>query len=223
MNMENKTCILSTKKLKSNQKSFLLNAGFSMIEADFIKISLLPFQLKKHPDLLLFTSQNAVESVLNNEKVNDLKNIPAICVGSKTRKLLEENGFKVLETKEYAEDLAPIIQQKFSKEHIAFFAGNIRRNTLPEAMQEKDISFDEYLVYQNDESSVTIEAKTDGILFFSPSGIKSYLKQNTITYQMCFCIGTTTADALKGITENIVIANEQTVENVIIQCINYYK
>src|SRR5690554_7035934 len=90
-------------------------------------------------------------------------------------------------------------------------------------MQEKDISFDEYLVYQNDESSVKIEAKTDGILFYSPSGIRSYLKQNTITDQMCFCIGTTTADALKGITENIVIANQQTIENVIIQCINYYK
>jgi len=221
--LKKETCILSTKKLKSNQKSFLLNSGFSVIEADFIKISLLPFQLKKLPDLLLFTSQNAVESVLNNEKVNDLKNIPAICVGSKTRKLLEENDFKVLETEEYAQQLAPTIQEKYSKEHIAFFAGNIRRNTLPEAMQEKDISFDEYLVYQNDESSVKIEAKTDGIIFYSPSGIKSYLKQNTITDQMCFCIGTTTADALKGITENIVIANQQTIENVIIQCINHYK
>lgn len=220
--MKAKICILSTKKLKSNQKSFLLNAGFSVVEADFIKISLLPFQLKKHPDLLLFTSQNAVESVLEHEKVNDLKNIPAICVGIKTKQLLETNGFKVLAMEEYAQRLAPIIQEKYSKEHIAFFAGNIRRNTLPEAMQEKDISFDEYLVYQNEESSVKIEAKTDGILFYSPSGIKSYLKQNTITHQMCFCIGTTTADALKGITENVVIANQQTVENVIIQCINYY-
>src|SRR5690554_4470829 len=97
--LKKETCILSTKKLKSNQKSFLLNSGFSVIEADFIKISLLPFQLKKLPDLLLFTSQNAVESVLNNEKVNDLKQIPAVCVGLKTRQLLEENGFKVLEIK----------------------------------------------------------------------------------------------------------------------------
>ena len=46
---------------------------------------------------------------------------------------------------------------------------------------------------------------------------------NTITTETCFCIGTTTAEALKGITENIVIANKQTMENVIIQCINYYK
>lgn len=221
--MKAKICILSTKKLKSNQKNFLLNAGFSIVEADFIKISILPFQLKNTPTLLLFTSQNAVQSVLNNEKVDDLKEISAICVGIKTKQLLEKNGFRVLAMEEYAQRLAPIIQKDFSKEHIAFFAGNLSRNVLPDAMNRASIVFDEYLVYQNEESSVKIEAKTDGILFYSPSGVKSYLKQNTITHQMCFCIGTTTADALKGITENIVIANQQTVENVIIQCINYYK
>lgn len=202
---------------------FLLNAGFSVVEADFVKISLLTFQLKNTPTLLLFTSQNGVQSVLNHPKVNDLKTIPAICVGSKTAELLQENGFRVLVWKDYAQELAPIIQEKFAQEHIAFFAGNLRRNVLPEAMIQANIRFDEYLVYQNDEASVKIEAKTNGILFYSPSGIKNYLKKNTITNQTCFCIGTTTADALKGITENIVIARQQTVENVIVQCINYYK
>lgn len=220
--MENKICVLSTKKLQSNQKQFLLNAGFSVIEADFIKISTLPFQIKNKPTLLLFTSQNGVKSVLENDKVDELKQIPSICVGSKTRKLLEDNGFIVLATKEYAEELAPIIQKEFSKEHIAFFAGNLRRNVLPDAMNKASIAFDEYLVYQNEESSVKIEVKTNALLFFSPSGIHSYLKQNTIDNQMCFCIGTTTADALQGVTKNIVIANQQTVENVIIQCISYY-
>lgn len=220
--MKSKICILSTKKLKSNQKNFLLNAGFSIVEADFIKISLLPFKLKNTPTLLLFTSQNAVESVLKHEKVNNLKEIPAVCVGLKTKQLLEKNVFRVLAMEEYAQRLAPIIQKDFSKEHIAFFAGNLRRNVLPDAMNRASIVFDEYLVYQNEESSVKIEAKTDGLLFYSPSGVKSYLKKNTITHQMCFCIGTTTADALQGITKNVVIANQQTVENVIIQCINYY-
>ena len=184
--MENKICVLSTKKLQSNQKQFLLNAGFSVIEADFIKISTLPFQIKNKPTLLLFTSQNGVKSVLENDKVDELKQIPSICVGSKTRKLLEDNGFIVLATKEYAEELAPIIQKEFSKEHIAFFAGNLRRNVLPDAMNKASIAFDEYLVYQNEESSVKIEAKTNALLFFSPSGIHSYLKQNTIDNQMCF-------------------------------------
>lgn len=213
--MGNKISILSTKKLQSNQRNFLLNAGFSLIEADFIKIFILPFQLKNTPTLLLFTSQNAVESVLKNEKAEILKTIPAICVGIKTKQLLEKNGFRVLAMEEYAQRLAPIIQKDFSKEQIAFFAGNLRRNVLPDAMNQANITFDEYLVYQNEESSLKIKAKTDGILFYSPSGIKSYLKQNTITTQTCFCIGTTTADALKDITKNVVIANQQTIEELI--------
>lgn len=220
--MKTKICILSTKKLHSNQKQFLLNAGFSVIEADFIKITFFPFQLKTIPTLLLFTSQNAVKSVLQNENIETLKLISAVCVGSKTKQLLQENGFNVLETQEYAEDLAPIIQQKYALEQIAFFAGNLRRDVLPNAMQKANISFEEYMVYQNTANPIEIQAETDALLFFSPSGIHSYLQQNTIKNQTCFCIGTTTVAALNGITNNIVIANKQTVENVIIQCINYY-
>ena len=221
--MKTKICILSTKKFHSNQKQFLLNAGFSVIEADFIKITFVPFQLKIIPTLLLFTSQNAVKSVMQNEDIETLKQIPAVCVGSKTKQLLQENGFKVLETQEYAEDLAPVIQKKYHSEQIAFFAGNLRRDVLPNAMQKINIPFDEYTVYQNAANSIEIKAETDALLFFSPSGIHSYLQQNTIKNQTCFCIGTTTAAALNGITNNIVITNKQTVENVIIQCINYYK
>lgn len=215
--------ILSTKKLKSNQRELLLNADFSVDEADFIKIKSIPFQIKNKPDLLLFTSQNGVKSVLENETFNELKQIPAICVGSKTKKLLEDNGFTVLESEEYASDLAPIIQNKFNKNHIAFFAGNLRRNVLPIAMQKANIIYDEYLVYENTPNHEKINSVVNAILFFSPSGVYSYLNQNKIENQICFCIGTTTAEALSGITTNIVIANQQTVENVIEQCINYYK
>ncbi|MEG0917671.1 MAG: uroporphyrinogen-III synthase, partial [Myroides sp.] len=189
--MKTKICVLSTKKLHSNQKQFLLNAGFSVVEADFIKIILVPFQLKTIPTLLLFTSQNAVKSVLQNENIETLKQIPAVCVGSKTKQLLQENGFNVLETQEYADDLAPIIQQKYHLEQIAFFAGNLRRNVLPDAMQKTNVSFEEYTVYQNTANSIEIKAETDALLFFSPSGIHSYLQQNSIKNQTCFCIGTT--------------------------------
>ncbi|RRJ92381.1 uroporphyrinogen-III synthase [Paenimyroides tangerinum] len=215
--------ILSTKKLKSNQKELLLNADFSVDEADFIKIKSISFQIKNKPDLLLFTSQNGVKSVLESETLNELKQTPAICVGSKTKKLLEDNGFTVLESEEYASDLAPIIQNKFNKNHIAFFAGNLRRNVLPIAMQKANIIYDEYLVYENTPNHEKINSVVNAILFFSPSGVYSYLNQNKIENQICFCIGTTTAEALSGITTNIVIANQQTVENVIEQCINYYK
>ena len=77
-------------------------------------------------------------------------------------------------------------------------------------------------MYRTDLTPVKIESKVDGILFFSPSGVKSYLKENTITNQVCFCIGTTTAKELEKTTKNVVIANQPTVENTIIQCINYF-
>ena len=219
----NNICVLSTKKLKSNQKLLLLNADFSVNEMDFIKIKSISFQIKNKPNLLLFTSQNGVNSVLENESINELKQIPAICVGSKTKKLLVDNGFTVLESEEYASDLAPIIQNKYNGNHIGFFAGNLRRNVLPIAMQEANIIYDEYLVYENSPNHEKVNSAVNAILFFSPSGVISYLNQNTIENQICFCIGTTTAEALTGITTNIVIANQQTVENVIEQCINYYK
>lgn len=215
--------VLSTKKLLVNQKQFLLNAGFSVLEADFIQIQHLPFQLKSKPNVLLFTSQNGVKSVLENPEISVLKNIPTICVGIKTKKLLESNGFKVLAMQEYAEELAPIIQSDFKNFEIAFFAGNIRRDTLPNAMQQVNINYTEYTVYQNTSAPVQITTPVQAILFYSPSGIKSYLQNHTITTEVCFCIGTTTANALNGVTNNIVIANQQTIENVIIQCINYYK
>lgn len=216
-------CILSTKKLRSNQRQFLTNAGFSVIEADFISISPVPFRLKHLPNLLLFTSQNAVESVLRNEKAEDLKQIPSVCVGTKTKQLLEDNGFSVLACKPYATELKTVIENSFRQSTIAFFSGNIRSNVLPDAMTRSGIPFEEYTVYKNSERPVRIEAKTDGILFFSPSGVRSYMKENALSGQMCFCIGTTTAEALKMSSGHIVTAKQQTVESVIIQCIKHYK
>ena len=62
-------------------------------------------------------------------------------------------------------------------------------------MIEANITFDEYRVYDNIETSIKINSQIDGLLFYSPSGVNSYIKNNTITHEMCFCIGTTTADA----------------------------
>jgi len=65
--------------------------------------------------------------------------------------------------------------------------------------------------------------KFDGILFFSPSAVESYLKLNAIKEEMCFCIGETTAEALENRkAKNILIADSPSVENVIGEVIGYY-
>lgn len=214
--------ILSTKKLLQNQKQFLLNANFSVIEADFIETKTKEFNINNDSSSLLFTSQNAVKSFLENEKAQDLKNRKIFCVGLKTKALLKKNGYEVVASKEYASELAELIVNDFQEETFTFFSGNLRRETLPEAFRNAKISFKEIEVYETILTPQKINSEVNGILFFSPSGIESYLKMNEIENEKCFCIGTTTAETLKKITENIIIAKQQTVENVIIQTINYY-
>ena len=83
--------------------------------------------------------------------------------------------------------------------------------------------FEEKQVYTTSLTPKKINSELDGILFFSPSAVSSYLKENILSNEICFCIGTTTAKEVEKTTKNIVIANQPTVENVIIQSINYFK
>lgn len=215
--------VLSTKKLLVNHKQYLLNAGLAVVEADFIAIQYTPFELKDIRQNLLFTSQNAFASFLLNEDNTNYKNKAIFCVGSKTKEAIEKAGYTVLASTDYAEELAAIITANHATVSFTFFSGSMRRDTLPQALANAGIDFNEIEVYKTVLSPHKINSSLNGILFYSPSGIESYLKENNIGDAVCFCIGTTTAEALKGITENIVIANKPTVENLIIQCINYYK
>lgn len=219
--------ILSTKKLLVNQKQFLLNANISVVEADFISINQKKVSIETINENLIFTSQNSVLSLIENLQESDtlalLKKKNVFCVGMKTKGLLEENGFNVIAYTGYAVDLGEIITLIYGKEKFTFFIGNLRRDTLPEALKNAEIVFNEIQVYETVLNPQKINGPFDGILFYSPSGTESYLKNNKISKETCFCIGTTTAETLENTTNNVVIANQPTVENVIIQCINFYK
>ena len=178
--MAGKTTILSTKILSPIQKEELVKANIQMLEADFIKTENITFELKNSNQNLIFTSQNAVLSVLNHPKVDELKKKTVFCVGSKTKALLNENGFTVEAHAGYAEDLAEIISLVYSDESYTFFSGNLRKDTLPEMLSENEITFNEIKVYETTLTPQKISENVDGILFFSPSGVTSYLKKNTI-------------------------------------------
>ncbi|SHF82960.1 uroporphyrinogen-III synthase [Flavobacterium fluvii] len=221
--MKDSISILSTKILLSSQKQALLNAGFSVTEANFIKTENSDFDLKGINDNLIFTSQNAAQSVLLHPKVEELKSKKVFCVGIKTKALLEENGFNVEVYLDYASDLAEIITLIYAKESYTFFSGNLRKETLPKALKAAKVNFNEIQVYETTLTPQKIKTPVDGILFFSPSGIESYLSANKIKNEICFCIGETTAEALEKTTRNIIVADQPSVENVIEDVIQEYK
>ena len=215
--------ILSTKTLLDNQREALTNANLNVVEVDFIETKSQAFELNGINDNLIFTSQNAVQSFLLDPKSEEIKKKNVFCVGLKTKILLSENGFNVIAYTGYAEDLAEIITLIYANESYTFFSGNLRRETLPQALKEAKIKFNEIQVYETKLTPQKIKTPVDAILFFSPSGIESYLKENKIKNETCFCIGTTTSSALEGITKNIIIADQPTIEDVIEEVIAEYK
>lgn len=215
--------IVSTKKLLPLQKQLLLDAGISVLEEDFIETKIKNFELSKVHENLIFTSQNAVQSILQHSKCDELKGKSVFCVGMKTKELLTENGFDVVAYTGYASDLAEIISLIYSSESFTFFNGNLRRDVIPNTLKENGITFNEIEVYETDITSKKMTSKQDGILFFSPSGVESYFKLNSIKDESCFCIGETTAEALENKkVKNIIIAQKPSVESVITQVIEYY-
>lgn len=220
------TSILSTKTLSSEQRQALLDANFDLLEQDFIEIKNNLFKLNEINDNLIFSSQNAVLSLMEQNGWEILKTKSVFCVGIKTKELLEQNGFKVDVYMDYASELAEIITLIYNKESYTFFSGNLRMETLPNALKSEGITFNEIEVYQTKLAPFKIseQEKFDGILFFSPSAVESYLTNNKIKKEVCFCIGTTTAKALElNKVKNIVIAEIPTINDVIVEVIEYYK
>ncbi|MDH4404040.1 MAG: uroporphyrinogen-III synthase [Flavobacterium sp.] len=221
--MSNLVRILSTKVLSPTQRETLENANFSVIEEDFIATKNQNFELQEINTNLIFTSQNAAQSVLLHPKCQELKSKNVFCVGIKTKALLEENGFNVIVYVDYAADLAEIITLIYANESYTFFSGNLRKETLPKALKEAKIKFNEIQVYETSLTPKKVKEAVEAILFFSPSGVESYLKENTIKKELCFCIGETTAAALPNTVKNTIVANQPSIEEVIEDAIAEFK
>jgi uroporphyrinogen-III synthase len=214
--------ILSTKKLSKVLKKKCSEAKIELVEKNFIQTKAVSFETPQLNDYLVFTSKQAVKSVLKSD-VKNVHTISCLCVGSKTKNFLKKKGFTVIECANYAEDLIQIIDSKYKSNSFTFFCGNIRKNTIPNFFQENKIVYNETIVYETKLKPQQIKEPFNGVLFFSPSGVNSFLEKNSLENKTCFCIGTTTAKALENRTKNIVIASQPTIENVITEVIKYYK
>lgn len=214
--------LIVTKKLTKKQRNRFPDGDFQLIEHHFIRTKKIAFSVEKNHEVVVFTSKNGVKSVWKQQR-EILENKTIICVGTKTKTFIEKKGFQVDETADYAEDLIEIIDQKYKGKTFTFFCGNIRRNTIPNYFEENQIAFEEVIVYETKTHSKAISENFDGILFFSPSAIASFLEKNELRSETCFCIGNTTAKALENKTKNIIIASKPTVEHVIDEVIQFYK
>ncbi len=222
--MPNRIKIVSTKKLAMAQKKPLREANMVLSQSDYISTQPINFDLTKIKENLIFTSQNAIKAVVEHPQFDSIKDKNVFCVGQKSKDLLLKKGCHVVAYSENAEELAELISLVHSNTTFTFFSGNRRRDELPVILKKAKISFNEIQVYETVLTPKKNKVKPNAILFFSPSGIESYLKKNTITDEVCFCIGKTTGRALlKNQVSRIVMPPKPTIENLIETVIQYYQ
>lgn len=211
--------ILSTKILKPSQKELLLNTGISLVEYNSIKITFLDFDLEEESlKNSIFTSRNAVKAILSrNIQLQD-----CFCVGAKTSGMLSSAGGRVLEQANTATQLAKKLTREYRNRRFHFFSGNLRRDELPELLKQEGIALSETEVYQTTLNPREFDSRFDGIMFFSPSAVKSFTEMNKID-TTAFCIGPSTAEEARKHTRDVVVSNTPAIENVIAKVVSALK
>ena len=200
--------LLSTKILSQGFKDRLSMRSFSLVEQSFIKIS--PIQNIKLADsnkAIIFSSQNAVKIALDNPEIKSLVDQkPIYCVGKKTALLLVKNGQKVVKIAENSSDLAHFILKNHQNKSFSFFCGKSRLKDLEHVLSVNGIPIQPVEIYETLPQSHIAKGYFDGIIFFSPSGVKGYAIQNFFEDSHCFCLGSTTAKAVRQFTNKLTIA-----------------
>ena len=216
--------LLSTKTLSPSIKDHLAKIGTSIVEYPLIKIQPLYITNQKIQPMLIFTSQNAVRLVnKNNTLKNKIVGKKSFCVGEKTRELLEKFGFKVIEMKENANELAHFLVEKYNKNSFSFFCGRKRRSEIESLFKKNNITIEIHELYDTLLINKKFKSSYDGIIFFSPSAVLSFFENNNWPNDSHgFCIGKSTAETLKKYTTNFSEAKHPNEDQLLQTIINYF-
>ena len=215
--VEREINIFSTKLLSIGQKS-TLNQNIGTDMSDFITIRFNRIKrsaVSGHKKHVVFTSQNAVAALSDSFSSSELDFENIYCVGRRTKKLIENKIGKVSHVENSAEKLSDYLAEHLKNEEITYFCGDLRRDELPDKLNQNGIKINEVIAYQTLLTPKKLDKKYNGILFFSPSGIESHISANRVAEEVAFCIGSTTAKTAKLHFKTVVEAKMPSIQSVL--------
>ena len=215
--------LLSTKILPKDFRDLLLMHQFSLVEQSFIKIT--PLENPKIDtifDALIFTSKNAVETVFSSPKIiKMIEGKVAYCVGKKTAMLLDKNGQKVLKIVKNSSELALFLSKNNKYQSFSYFCGKLRIPDLENILSANGIKIQPIEVYDTQLKNQRVKGHFDGILFFSPSGVRGYAQSNGFENTHSFCLGPSTAKEVALYTDDYTIAKEPNESQLLLSIKNH--
>lgn len=206
--------ILFTKNIDRNIISRELGDDITVDCIEVIRttpVQVHPFDLKDYS--LIFTSVNGVDSFFKNGfRPNEdftAKNYNKIyCVGEKTKKELRKYGFGTFKVLKNADTLSKFITGKCQYEHFLHFCGNLAISVLDNELPLQNIKYKKVIVYNTEEINPVVTEKYHAAIFFSPSGVRSFVKQNSLENMILISIGETTSRELRKHTSEPVLTAE---------------
>lgn len=214
--------ILFTKNINKNYLSEKLGDDISADCIEVIKttsLSVKNFDLKDKS--IIFTSINGVKAFFENgfqphEDFTEKNYNKIYCVGEKTKKELRKNGFGTFKVLKNAETLSRFIIENCAQEKFLHFCGNLALDILDRELPLQNIQYKKVTVYETKELNPKVHEKYHAIVFFSPSGVRSFAKNNSLENTLLFSIGETTSKELKKLTKaEIFTSKENTLLNLI--------
>lgn len=219
MQHTSKIPILCTRALSRQLIKTAEEKGFRIDVVPFIRIE--PLQsdelknvirdLSLRPITAVFTSMNAAEAVI--KELNGVKPLWTLfCIGSGTRDALVQyfGEGAIAGVANNASYLAHTIIKAGTCNEAVFFCGDQRRDELPLILSEGKIKVREVIMYRTIPVENKISQTYQGVLFFSPSAVKSFFSNNSIDpHTVLFAIGETTAGAIRKHTNNMVVISSE--------------
>lgn len=208
--------VFSTRNLSELQRQRFKNV--TVESTDFLKISLNRIAkpiLKSPIENVIITSQNAVEAITASVPKEELQFKNIYCVGRRTKRLIENRIGKVKHSENYAKDLAAYLVEFIDGTEVTHFCSDIRLDELSQTLEKNNIKVNEVEAYKTVLDSEKIDPKIEGIMFYSPSTVESYMINNEAEGKVAYCIGDTTAAEAEKHFEDVRVARIPTVESVI--------
>lgn len=230
---QDRVSILSTRPLRDSLLQQATASGISIDVLSFIEtapVRSTEVQQEIETALLqssavVFTSMNAVEAVAD-ELQGQQPDWRIYCIGNTTQQLVIKyfGEQSVAGTANSATDLAELIAEEEQEEEVTFFCGDQRRDELPDILRSNNITVSEIVVYETIPVQHKVNKPYHGILFFSPSAVESFFRNNKVPEQtILFAIGNTTAGSIKKFCNNkIIISDEPGKETLVGKMMEYF-
>ncbi|HBP44820.1 MAG TPA: hypothetical protein DD635_02890 [Flavobacteriales bacterium] len=201
----NRISAVSTKVLSAASLRKLEDAGLDCLSHDFV----LPTYRKDcnsvMHDTVLVSSQNALHGC-------NWEGRRVLCVGEATAEELRQRGAKVHSVHTNA---ASLTREALSLDvPCTFLCGSTRMPTIENGFTEAGGVLQVVEVYDIIPNGIRVNPEVEAVLFFSPTGVKSFHALNSC-HPRAFCIGPTTAEAARTFGHEALFVTNPSREGVV--------